>query len=180
MNDSYFTSSVLSSFIDYLKEGSAFYIIAGVFACIAYGILYNSLAHDKKIIGDKYQYGEILSRVLFGSIFMIVGGLNGFFDFVPGGQKFECEPCSLFMSGLDATGYMFPLVKISEFIIGGLILFNLYTTIAIVMASPIVINIFLYNLFLDQRGIVEASILVASLLYLAWRKQSKFTALFTR
>ena len=180
MSDSYFTSSVLSSFIDYLKEGSAFYIITGVFACIAYGILYNSLAHDKKIIGDKYQYGEILSRVLFGSIFMIVGGLNGFFDFVPGGQKFECEPCSLFMSGLDATGYMFPLVKISEFIIGGLILFNLYTTVAIVMASPIVINIFLYNLFLDQRGIVEASILVASLLYLAWRKQSKFMALFTR
>ena len=42
MNDSYFTSSVLSGFIDYLKEGSAFYIIAGVFACIAYGILYNS------------------------------------------------------------------------------------------------------------------------------------------
>ena len=84
------------------------------------------------------------------------------------------------MSGLDATGYMFPLVKISEFIIGGLILFNLYTTIAIVMASPIVINIFLYNLFLDQRGIVEASILVASLLYLAWRKQSNFMALFTR
>jgi len=84
------------------------------------------------------------------------------------------------MSGLDATGYMFPFVKISEFIIGGMILFNLYTTLAIVLASPIVINIFLYNLFLDQRGIVEAIILVACLLYLAWRRQSKFTALFTR
>ena len=180
MNDSYFTSSVLSSFIDYLKEGSAFYIIAGVFACITYGILYNSLAHDKKIIGDKHQYAEILSRVLFGSIFMIVGGLNGFFDFVPGGQKFECEPCSLFMNGLDATGYMFPLVKISEFIIGGMILFNLYTSLAIVLASPIVVNIFLYNLFLDQRGIVEATILVACLLYIAWRNQSKFRSLFIR
>jgi len=180
MNDSYFTSSVLSSFIDYLKDGSAFYILAGIFACIAYGILYNSLVHDKKIVDDKQLYAEILSRVLFGSIFMIVGGLNGLFDFVPGGQKFDCEPCSLFMSGLDATGYMFPFVKISEFIIGGMILFNLYTTLAIVLASPIVINIFLYNLFLDQRGIVEAIILVACLLYLAWRRQSKFTALFTR
>ena len=37
-----------------------------------------------------------------------------------------------------------------------MILFNMYTTLAIVLASPIVINIFLYNLFLDQRGIVEA------------------------
>jgi len=138
------------------------------------------LVHDKKIVNDKQLYAEILSRVLFGSIFMIVGGLNGLFDFVPGGQKFDCEPCSLFMSGLDATGYMFPFVKISEFIIGGMILFNLYTTLAIVLASPIVINIFLYNLFLDQRGIVEAIILVACLLYLAWRRQSKFTALFTR
>ena len=180
MNDSYFTSSVLSSFIDYLKEGSAFYIIAGVFGCIAYGILYNSLAHDKKIIDDKYKYAEILSRVLFGSIFMIVGGLNGFFDFVPGGQKSECESCSLFMNGLDATGYMFPLVKISEFIIGGMILFNLYTALAIVLASPIVINIFFYNLFLDQRGIVEATILVACLLYIAWRKKPQFTSLFIR
>ena len=180
MNDSYFTSSVLSGFIDYLKEGSAFYIIAGVFACIAYGILYNSLAHDKKIIKDKHQYAEILSRVLFGSIFMIVGGLNGFFDFVPGGQKLECEPCSSFMSGLDATGYMFPFVKISEFIIGGMILVNLYTTLAIVLASPIVVNIFLYNLFLDQRGIVEATILVVCLLYMAWRKQSNFLMLFVR
>jgi hypothetical protein len=180
MNDSYFTSSVLSSFIDYLKEGSAFYIIAGVFGCIAYGILYNSLAHDKKIFDDKYKYAEILSRVLFGSIFMIVGGLNGFFDFVPGGQKSECESCSLFMNGLDATGYMFPLVKISEFIIGGMILFNLYTALAIVLASPIVINIFFYNLFLDQRGIVEATILVACLLYIAWRKKPQFTSLFIR
>ena len=180
MNDSYFTSSVLSSFIDYLKEGSAFYIIAGVFGCIAYGILYNSLAHDKKIIDDKYKYAEILSRVLFGSIFMIVGGLNGFFDFVPGGQKSECESCSLFMNGLDATGYMFPLVKISEFIIGGMILFNLYTALAVVLASPIVINIFFYNLFLDQRGIVEATILVACLLYIAWRKKPQFTSLFIR
>tara|TARA_Y100001978_G_C23501945_1_gene341431 strand:+ start:58 stop:600 length:543 start_codon:yes stop_codon:yes gene_type:complete len=180
VKDSYFTSSVLSSFIDYLKEGSAFYIIAGVIACITYGILYNSLAHDKNIIGDKHQYAEILSRVLFGSIFMVVGGLNGFFDFVPGGQKIECEPCSLFMSGLDATGYMFPFVKISEFVIGGMILFNFYTALAVVLASPIVINIFLYNLFLDPRGIVEATILVICLLYIAWRKQSKFKPLFIR
>ena len=129
---------------------------------------------------DKYKYAEILSRVLFGSIFMIVGGLNGFFDFVPGGQKSECESCSLFMNGLDATGYMFPLVKISEFIIGGMILFNLYTALAIVLASPIVINIFFYNLFLDQRGIVEATILVACLLYIAWRKKPQFTSLFIR
>ena len=180
MNDSYFTSSVLSNFIDYLKEGSAFYIIAGIFACIAYGILYNSLAHDKKIVKDNHQYAEILSRVLFGAIFMIVGGLNGFFDFVPGGQKLECEPCSSFMNGLDATGYMFPFVKISEFIIGGMILFNVYTTLAIVLASPIVINIFLYNLFLDQRGIVEAIILVICLLYMTWRRQSNFVKLFVR
>jgi hypothetical protein len=180
MNDSYFTSSVLSSFIEYLKEGAAFYIITAIFACVAYGILYNTLAHDKKIIGDKHQYGEILSRVLFGSIFMIIGGLNGFFDFIPGGQKIECEPCSLFMNGLDATGYMFPFVKISEFVIGGMVLFNIYTTLALVLASPIIVNIMLYNLFLDQRGIVEATVLSACLLYLAWRKRSNFITLFSR
>ena len=174
MNDSYFTSSVLSGFIDYLKEGSAFYIIAGVFACIAYGILYNSLAHDKKIIKDKHQYADILSRVFFGSIFVFVGGLNGFFVFVTGGLKLECEPCSSFMNGLDATGYMFPFVKISEFIIGGMILFNMYTT-CYRFSFTIVINIFLYNLFLDQRGIVEAiTVLVVCLLYMTWRRQSNF------
>ena len=64
MNDSYFTSSVLSSFVDYLKEGSAFYIIAGIIACIAYGILYNSLAHDKKIIKDRSS-GKLLTNALF-------------------------------------------------------------------------------------------------------------------
>ena len=84
------------------------------------------------------------------------------------------------MNGLDATGYMFPLVKISEFVIGGMILFNLYTALAIILASPIVINIFLYNLFLDQRGIVEATILVICLLYIAWRKQSIFRSLFVK
>ena len=84
------------------------------------------------------------------------------------------------MNGLDATGYMFPFVKISEFIIGGMILTNLYTTLAIVLASPIVVNIFLYNMFLDQRGIVEATILVVCLLYMTWRRQSNFTKLFVR
>ena len=75
---------------------------------------------------------------------------------------------------------MFPFVKISEFIIGGMILFNMYTTLAIVLASPIVINIFLYNLFLDQRGIVEATVLVVCLLYMTWRRQSNFVKLFVR
>lgn len=97
-------------------------------------------------------------------------GLNKFFQFLPMPEL--PEPASDFMSSLNATGYVLPIVGGLEVIIGLLLLLNKWVSFALLVLVPISVNIVLFHLFLDLPGIGRAlvvALLNAMLIYKHWK-----------
>jgi uncharacterized membrane protein YphA (DoxX/SURF4 family) len=182
MEPSFFTSSVISGFLSIMESLGYLNVAAGVFMIVGYGFWYHNFLHEKR--HQSALNFDIISvvgaRLLLGSILFVMGGLNGFFQFVPAPVDESCAACQQFLGGLAASGYLFPAVKTVELLTGALLLVGLWTPLALVVAAPIVLNIGLYHLFLDFSGIGVAAVIVACEVYLAYRYRSVFLPLFER
>ena len=77
----------------------------------------------------------------------MIGGLNGFFHFVPVQMVEDCIRCNEYIDGLIASGFLFETVKIIELFTGALFLVGIWVPLALVVSAPIVLNIALYHLF---------------------------------
>ncbi|PKH51787.1 DoxX protein [Tenacibaculum sp. Bg11-29] len=89
-------------------------------------------------------------RIIYGA-FLAFFGLNGIFQFMPlpaptpeGGE---------FLGALLKAGYIMPIVGILEVGVGVLLLINRYTSLALILIFPIILNAFLFHLALDLPGI---------------------------
>lgn len=85
-----------------------------------------------------------------------------------------------YMAGLMSAPYFFPLLKITEIFAGLLLLVNIWTGLALVLLSPIVVNIFLTHATLDTSGLPVAIVVSVLLLFLGWTHCDKFKGLFTK
>ena len=113
------------------------------------------------------------ARFLFGTIFFVFG-LNGFLGFLP--QPTPPEAAGAFLGALAATGYMFPLIKLTEVLAGLLLLTNRFVPLALVVLAPVVVNIFAYHAVLDP-SMGMAIALVVIHVYLGWSYRSSFRGL---
>jgi putative oxidoreductase len=109
------------------------------------------------------------ARILLGAIFLL-NGINGFLMLFTG-KGFLPMPqmpaeAGGFMGALFATGYMFPTIKTIEVLCGLALVLGRYVPLALVLLAPIIVNIFLFHLFLAPGGIVLAIIIVGLALYL--------------
>lgn len=112
----------------------------------------------------------LIVRVLLGVIFLTFG-LNGFLDFIPVPPL--TDKANNFFLALTNTGYMLPLWKGVEVITGFLLLFNRFVSLALIMITPVLVNIICYHLFLDQGGLVIAlPLLVFHIILLVDRRKS--------
>lgn len=102
----------------------------------------------------------MLTRILLGLIFFVFG-LNGFLNFIP--QPPQPETAAAFFGGLFQTGYFLPFLKGCEVVCGILLLTNLYVPLALLVLSPIVVQIFLFHLFLAPSGLPVALVLVVAM-----------------
>ena len=112
-------------------------------------------------------------RLLLGLI-LLVFGANKFLNFIP----MEAPPEGSFMAALIATGYMMPLIALSEIIPGILLLINKWKGLALVWLVPISVNIVFFHLAFDISTIAPAAlvaVLNAALIYANW---NKFKTLF--
>ncbi len=111
------------------------------------------------------------ARVLLGLIFVVMG-LNGFFGFL------SMPPMPLgaaeFMAALEATGYMMPLIKITEVVGGLMLLSGRYVPLGLVLLAPGIVNIALFHAVLAPTGLVMALVLVALEVYLAYSYRDVF------
>jgi uncharacterized membrane protein YphA (DoxX/SURF4 family) len=115
----------------------------------------------------------LVFRILLALI-LLVFGTNKFLNFIP----MDAPPEGSFMAALIATGYMMPLIGISEVIPGLLLLINKWKGLALVWLVPISVNIILFHLTYDISTIGPAAlvaILNAVLIYVNW---NKFKTLF--
>ncbi len=95
--------------------------------------------------------------------------------------KFEAPPMEgamkIYNEGLAASVYFFPLLKVTEFVCGILLVTGRFVPLALVILSPIIVNIFFVNLFLDLTGMPVAIFLVAANLFLAYCYRDAFEPL---
>jgi putative oxidoreductase len=124
----------------------------------------------------KRNIGVIIAQVLLGLVFLVFG-LNGFLHFIP--TPPPQGPAGEFGMALYKSGYFFPFLKGTEVICGLLLLVNKFSTLALLILAPIVINILLFHAFLGPDGLPMSIIIVGLLAYLAWTKRETYKHVLT-
>ena len=113
---------------------------------------------------------NLVQRVLGFSF--LAFGLNGFVHSIPAIRM--RNPALEFFIGLAATGYMLPMLYVTQAAAGALLLVGLFVPLALAILAPIVLNILLFHLFLAPAGIPVALMLTAFEASLAWAYRDAF------
>lgn len=100
---------------------------------------------------------DMVAQALLGLMFFVFG-LNGFREFLPP-PEFSGD-AAVYMEGLQATGYFFPVLKIVETVCGLLLLVRRFAPLALVLLAPGIVQIFLFHAFLEPAGLPLAGVLV--------------------
>ena len=115
-------------------------------------------------------------RTLMGLLFLF-GAVAYFFNLVTpppleGAMK-------TFNEGLAASGYFFTLLKVTELVCGLLLITGRFVPLALVILSPIIVNIFFVHALLDRTGLPVAIFLVLANFFLAYFYRDAFKPLLT-
>lgn len=111
------------------------------------------------------------ARIALGAVFFVFG-LNGFLGFLP--QPPLPPAAGGFIGGLASSGYFFPLLKLSEVIVGALLLSGRFVPLALTVAAPIVVNILAFHLFLAPAGSALPVVMLVLEIALAWWYRDAF------
>lgn len=110
--------------------------------------------------GLKFKFFDMRSllQILLGLLFIVAGGAK---LLIPD----RLSVGDFLVDGMKATGYIYSLLGVTELICGLMLAIGLFTPLVLAILAPIVVNIFLYHLYLNTAGLVVAVSLV--LVYLA-------------
>lgn len=123
------------------------------------------------------RYFPTAERILLGLMFAVFG-LDGFLRFIPQPTTPMPEGAIDFATALIKTGYMFPLIKGTELLVGLLLLSNRFVPLALVLLAPVMVNIVAFNVVLAPGGgIGMVAVLVALHLHLAWQHRAAYRPL---
>jgi putative oxidoreductase len=115
-------------------------------------------------------------RVILGLAWLFFG-VTKFFPF---GDPQLPGPATAFLAAMGATGYMIQFVGIAEIIVGVLLLANLAVPLAMMVLSPVMLNVILFNLFLapSTAGVIMLLVLVILQVYVMYCTWSAYVPLF--
>ena len=116
-----------------------------------------------------------IARVLLGLMFFAFG-LLGFFVAPPPKETMPPELWA-FSEALMKTGYLFPLLKGTEVLVGLLLLLNRFVPLALALIAPVIVNILAVHAFLAPSGLGMAVVIVGLEVYLTWAYRGTFRAM---
>ena len=116
----------------------------------------------------------IIVRVLMGLLFLFAS-ISVLFNLVP--QPVLTGNTKTFMDGVNATGYLMKLIKITELVCGIALVSGYFVPLATVVIAPIIVNIFLFHAFVDASGLPVGVFLVLANIFLAYAYRDKFKPL---
>ncbi len=116
------------------------------------------------------------ARLLLGLVFFVFG-LNGFLSFIPAPTAPMPEGAMALGGALMQSGYMIPLIKGTEVLVGALLLANRLVPLALALIAPVVVNIVAFHVFLEPSGTVLSLIILALEVVLAWSYRAAFRPL---
>lgn len=125
------------------------------------GIIQPSITYSKN---KAFTIAAHIARVLLGLIFLVFG-LNGFLHFIP--TPPPTGAAADFSMGLFKGQYFFPLMAFVQVVSGAMLLAGTFVPLALLLLSPIVVNIFFFHLALDPSGLGMAIFIVAAIILLA-------------
>lgn len=108
----------------------------------------------------------LIARILLGLV-IFLSGLAGLLNLVPPPPDLP-EKLVTFMTGLMASTYFFPLLKLTETVCGLMLLTGFFVPLALVVLAPVVLNIFLVHAFLQPSGLPLAVIIGLLMIYLSF------------
>jgi uncharacterized membrane protein YphA (DoxX/SURF4 family) len=111
------------------------------------------------------------ARLFLGLVFTVFG-LNFFLHFLP--MPAPPPQAGAFEGALFASGYLFPLLKVTEVVTGLLLLGGLFVPLALALLAPVVVNIVAFHLFLAPAGLPIPLAILAAEIYLAWTYRAAF------
>jgi uncharacterized membrane protein YphA (DoxX/SURF4 family) len=113
----------------------------------------------------------VVARVMLGLTFTVFGA-NKLLHFLP--QPPMSGPPAEFFGALFATGYMLPLIALTEIVAGVMLLSGRFIPLALTLLAPVIVNIVAFHLVLAPSGSGPAILVLALELYLAWSYRSVF------
>ena len=116
----------------------------------------------------------IVVRTLIGLMFLFAS-ITYFLNLVPAPEF--AGRTKIFMDGLEASGYILPVVKFFELLCGLAFVSGRFVPLAIVLIFPIALNILLVNALLIPGGLVIVIPLFAGILFLAFANWHKYQPL---
>jgi uncharacterized membrane protein YphA (DoxX/SURF4 family) len=112
-----------------------------------------------------------VARVLLGLVF-VVFGLNGFLHFLP--MPPMSATAGAFFGGLAAAGYFLPLLFLTQVVGGLLLLSGMFVPLALALLAPVILNIFLFHVFVEPSGLPLAIVVSLLELFLVWAHRDAF------
>src|ERR1043165_5912383 len=111
-------------------------------------------------------------RSLLGLMF-VVFGLNAFLHFLkmppPEGQA------GAFTGAMFQSGYFYVVAVLQ--ILGGLLLLSgRFAVLGLTLLGPVIVNILLFHIFLDPKGLPTAIVVSVLALFLLWAYRARFAA----
>jgi putative oxidoreductase len=83
-----------------------------------------------------------------------------------------------YFDGLAVSGYFFTLLKVTELVCGIALVAGRYVPLALIILSPIIVNILFVHIFLERSGLPVAIILVLANSFLGYYYRKSFEPLF--
>jgi len=117
-----------------------------------------------------------ISRLFLGTVFLFAG-INGFFVILGLEPFIATSPEAM---ALFEFKYLLVAEKTLEVVCGILLLLNLFLPLALVVLSPIIVNILLLHLFLDHSLLPLALVLVIAYTYLLFYYKDNFKGIFKK
>jgi len=121
---------------------------------------------------------QLIIRTGLG-LMLISFGLNKFFWFMPEFNFGEDVAAKGFFESLTDSSYMWPLVGITEFVVGFLLVIKKWVPFALVMLVPISVNIVLFHLMLNPANIGPAILVSVLNAYLIYKHWCSYSSLFS-
>ena len=123
------------------------------------------------------RIAALIARILLGLIFFVFG-LNGFLHFIPMGPM----PTGLsgqYITVMMQSHYLY-FVAAFQVAGGALLLIGRYIPLALTLLGPVIVNILLYHLLMDLKGIPMAIVVTILWGIVFYRNRQYFSGLFTQ
>ncbi|MXX73783.1 MAG: DoxX family protein [Holophagales bacterium] len=117
-----------------------------------------------------------IARILLGLMF-VFGGVTGLLQLA---EPEMGEDGAAFMGAIMDTGYLWPVIKVTEIVCGVLLILGMFVPLALVVLAPVVLNILLFHVFLEPSGVAIGLFLVVLGLYTAHQHRESFSGVLQR